>query len=795
MPWRWLRGGAVSAWVLSLASLALLASGWSRSGGFADGRGFSRSLKAAFAVLSARLLLVVAVLATQLVAVQRVRGYLGLADVQRVHAQGETARLLGKPAPACFASVCRPYVLLSLLLGLSWMVWLMELLVAISLLGNTAKAEEDVSALYVAGVVTLWLSVVVRFVSSGLPVSWHAVFGTDSGMWFTHHRARVAGSLRWVLALCCCRPAYMCGRLSSDAVMPGHFDHDQLAGASTLLAHVMQFRAKGMHFSETFGLFGKLFYDQGLLAAKASQAEAAGAAAGAADVPTTAPLAPGRIRRDLEEALHLGRFAVAPYTGLLLDSERSFCCALPMWCSTQGLCAPWRKGRLSRAGHGSVKGDHCLGGHRRKFLRYVGAGVQLHSGHVGQGACNVAYFVSTRTREHSGTGTDGGRDVVISVRGTEDIFDCITDALMCAVPVDDAADLGLPANSNGSGSGNGGAIPNANANANVGYGHAHLGALLSARALVGAVADDVAALVTSIRQEQHEHQHQQEAVAVWVVGHSLGGSVSALAALALRRRLPHANVRAVAFNPMPVLDAVALAHVPTHVVSSIIFADDVVSRLQLQALSALSDRALALKSRDERLGHVIHSSASGMWYALRFALCVPLACMFKAHDKVFVVEDYWGRARHPRRRGHASQRRRADRRAPNENQVDDVIVDLDLDLGAEDTEQATEGAAPATAPGRDEMEMPRLLVAGACVHIRRRGRKSFEAVAVGPRDASLERIVVSKDMFADHVPWRLQAALADVLGFRFDEQPEPHEHRNYGEDNDDNAGLETVAIV
>jgi len=719
------RPSAVLAWISSLG--ALLSLGASLGLGRqlrAEEALFDRSVETALVVLFLRVLHGVALLFLQVRAVEYTRRSARGDSATRPFVLGEE-ELKGSKKDGF-----KLYLLLSFWLGLAWVLFVLEVLIGISLVliagfVETLKLDSGVTGLFVVSVVLVWVAIGLRALTSSLPLKWTFEFGMDYQLWFVHHRSRYSGLLRWFFCFCCCDHSYMCGPLARDPVLPTQFEQDQLTGVATMLAFVLQFRAKGLLLFEVIGILSELFHDQ----VKTDRKEAALAREKAEKEGYSAmkrlkhQLPDKDVSREtrelLEKALELNKFAIGVYTGKLLDMERLWCCGIGLWCLSQQLLCPCFD-RFSA--HKKVVHDNCANGHRLKFLDYLNEEVVLVSGNVGFKACRTTYQLVKRRAFRTGK-----EELVLALRGTEDVYDMVTDAIMWPSELK-KAELGLPAGAN-----------------------IHLGVLLCVRALIDEVALEIEA-VSVIDSPVH----------VWVVGHSLGGACATLSTVALKERLSQDKfiVRAFAYQPLPSVDLETSQMIRSRHGSDILslpFGDDIVSRLSLQRLASLTSTIENIRTLQRNRNRIekARGVVSHFIHAVRFGLFVPFSCLWKGRRQIHQSENEWYRARQP------------------------VWNDL-ADRSSSGSEEWDPSALVAAAEGGEELErlhgesysFPRLFLAGEIIYIRKErkldGFRAFKAhCGLEATDLRFEQIILSKDMFIDHVPWRLQVAVAEVLGKKF----------------------------
>lgn len=136
----------------------------------------------------------------------------------------------------------------------------------------------------------------------------------------------------------------------------------------------------------------------------------------------------------IREASVLHPYAVAAYTGPLLEVGRYPSCWLLMWLYSQGVCSFWKCGRRP----GVLEGDNWWRGHTAAFLRHSRLppepDARLIKGRVLQTKRESAYFVVVLKKL---------RVVLVAVRGTETPEDLLTDGLSKVSKLADSDLLGL----------------------------------------------------------------------------------------------------------------------------------------------------------------------------------------------------------------------------------------------------------------------------------------------------------------------------------------------------------------
>ena len=245
--------------------------------------------------------------------------------------------------------------------------------------------------------------------------------------------------------------------------------------------------------------------------------------------------------RRIARALH---FSVAAYTGPTLDFGRAAACLPPigpmaLWAYRQGACTPWRWGRTQ-----AVRGDNMIGGHGtawRAYLSRGGVGGELLHARLPQRGAPAS--------EHSHFflhADDEKRELVLAVRGTSRVLDCVMDASMRPVKWSDGM-----------------------------YTHGWAAALADGilKELRGGEMLDV-----MLREGG-----RCPGYALTLTGHSLGAAVATLLTLKLRAYLGESvRVLCVAISPMPCLNASAARTAGVDcMVTSVVYNNEVVPYLSM----------------------------------------------------------------------------------------------------------------------------------------------------------------------------------------------------------------------
>lgn len=367
----------------------------------------------------------------------------------------------------------------------------------------------------------------------------------------------------------------------------------------------------------------------------------------------------------LDKAVELGKYAIASYTGRLLDVPRySMCCCC---CLRPNKCLKDR--------------------HNIRYSSYVGE--PLHFGKAGRTSCQVSYFIVRKDTE-----------IIISVRGTENVRDAITDCLLLPVPLA-ASDLG------------------SHNSTELNCGMVHCGVL----AATSSLCDELYEKLSNIVLEY------EKGVTIWLVGHSLGASCAQLASYSLNKGILKSRgskIRAIGFQPMPFLDAVAVNKMneayPGTVIS-IPFGDDIVSRFSLRALWKLQAKGLE------------NPSSCSLFYSCRLVGSLALRCICKSGDQTKQTEQLKlgvKRAKHVIR---------------NRN-----------------GRPVSTHHSPSSLPIQEESDIPALYIAGIVFLTGRLGDTDYLVTKVSHLD---QNIILPCNMLVDHVPWRLLYGLSTALGYRF----------------------------
>ncbi|XP_024988747.1 uncharacterized protein LOC112523389 isoform X2 [Cynara cardunculus var. scolymus] len=379
---------------------------------------------------------------------------------------------------------------------------------------------------------------------------WRSFYTNENKAWKHHYREVFDQGLRE--ALCCM------GRVKYLTVM----EEDEVFSVAQLLGDLVSYRASGTGHLEL--LAGLALLQRESLMPKYQEETVE---------------APEEL---IQGAADFHPFAEAAYTGLLLDVGRNPVLFLCAWLYRQGILTPWTWNRLPK-----LEGDNWWRGHASAFLRYVNLPAEvLRQGRVCQARCEAAYFVVVLHHIKS---------VVICVRGTETPEDLLTDGLSreCMLATEDIDGLIYD-----------NLIPPGSAY----YGHS--GIVEAARDLYvqidgnpGNKEFQEGGLLTSLLGAGCEC----EGYNLRVVGHSLGGAISALLGLKLYGRYPRLHVYS--YGPLPCVDSV-LANACSGFVTSIVYDTEFSSRLSVASIMRLQTAAmLALSNDADADSAVIHKLA------------------------------------------------------------------------------------------------------------------------------------------------------------------------------------------
>lgn len=509
-------------------------------------------------------------------------------------------------------------------------------------------------------------------------------------------------------------------------------------------------------------------------------------------------------------AMATHRYAVAAYTGFLLDAGRCapFAPCVLGW--KHGAFSPWRW----REQRNTPVEDNFIGGHAARFAR--AAGVELRD--VRAGSCEN-WAAKRRRRQHAGGHASRSRQgkeylpahfltmvhdaklVILSIRGTENLDDILVDVSADGLAIQ-PEDLGREDRNSESQTSDGEVGEGERTKVEQmkdwypGYlGYAHKGVLLAARILARNLEKGEA--LAALREGVNAGYQ------VRITGHSLGGSIAAVLVLRWRTLF---QAKAVVFSPLPVLDSRAVDVIGPDIlrdtITCMIFGDDIVPRLSMAAMRRLADAAAEAWEGDH-INSPVHLS---QWQGFTFALKHACLCMWCAGK-------------------HAQQEPIALRNVPSSHAGLDGRIDgpgsatqqpstCQVNMGPSHSSDSpsvkpiSAGRAPATeeeycAPSRSSAEPtittqikncqgrqldlkavgkmrprvsikePQLVQVGHIYHLQV-GKESNDPLTssrliVGGKyslqtrsSAFFNEVVLSDYMLLDHLPWRTSAAIVDL---------------------------------
>ncbi|EFJ11321.1 hypothetical protein SELMODRAFT_126601, partial [Selaginella moellendorffii] len=419
------------------------------------------------------------------------------------------------------------------------------------------KDQALCSSLYTLVILPIatWLLVLAQCCVGSDVLSWRSLYEMQHEAWRAHYREIFDRGIRELL---CCL-----GRSRYLTTM----DEDEVDTVAALLGDLVAYRAAGAsHLEFLAGV--------ALLRTRKSKPP----------VPKDLPPAPGPL---VTEAALLHPYAVAAYTGPLLDIGRTpllFPCA---WMYRQGLLSLWNRRRSP-----SVDGDNWWRGHATAFLRAARLPAEaLLKGRIHQRNRETVYFV-IELKEL--------KLVVVAVRGTETPEDLLTDGLGRECILADTDFQGLFMSGHLSDT-----AKREISSSNPHYGHA--GVVAAARELAfeldspednpelsagSSGSSKKTGFLTSILGPGGKC----EGFSLRFTGHSLGGSIAAMAGMMLWHRFP--NLHTYGYGVLPCVDAV-IAEACSPFVTSVVYNDEFASRMSvasLMRLRAASLRALAADS-------------------------------------------------------------------------------------------------------------------------------------------------------------------------------------------------------
>ena len=509
-------------------------------------------------------------------------------------------------------------------------------------------------------------------------------------------------------------------------------------------------------------------------------------------------------------AMAMHRYAVAAYTGFLLDAGRCapFAPCVLGW--KHGAFFPWRW----RKQRNTPVEDNLIGGHAARFAK--AAGVELED--VCAGSCEN-WAAKRRRRQHAKGHASRSRQgkeylpahflamvheaklMVLSIRGTENLDDILVDVSADGLAIQ-PEDLGMDdwnAEKQGSDGENGEIEKDVHSSLKDWYpgalGYAHRGVLLAARMLARNLERGPA--LAALREGLSAGYQLR------ITGHSLGGSIASV--LVLRWRILF-EARAVVFSPLPALDHRAVevigADTLRDTITCVIFGDDIVPRLSMVAMRKLADAAAEAWERDRIATPVQISHWQGFTFALKHAcLCMWCAGQHSRQEPI-------ARRSIPSIHAGLSERVNGTDTAMQESSAAQVSTEQAQSGVLPDTRTCPVRRAPATeeacrAPSRTtsdpasvqetrneqdrnhcpkalgktkprmSIREPELVQQGLIYHLQAcngiNSPLSSSRLIVGTNyslqsrpSAFFDEVVLSDTMLLDHLPWRTSAAIVDL---------------------------------
>lgn len=571
----------------------------------------------------------------------------------------------------------------------------------------------------------------VQFFTGMDVLRWRSFYSTQDHAWKAHYSEIFDHGIRE--ALCCL------GRSKYLSIM----EEDEVFSVAQLLGDLVAYRSTGTgHLEFLAGL--ALLQRHGQL------------------VHTSEELMDAPIDK-IEEAAVLHKFAEAAYTGPLLDFGRnplSFPCA---WVYRQGILTPWTRNKRP-----VLHGDNWWRGHAAAFLKYVKLPPEvLRRGRVNQAKCEAAYFVLV---------LHDVKCVVIAVRGTETPEDLITDGLCreCALSEEDLDGLI-----------NGDHIqPNVKQRIISSFPHhAHSGIVEAARDLYMQIegncrdndGSEPCGLLSSLLGPGCECDGYQ----VRIVGHSLGGAISALLGLRLYGRCPSLHVYA--YGPLPCVDSI-IASACSEFVTSIVFNNEFSSRLSVGSIMRLRAAAIKALSQDSKdKSTPIFQLARRFLYLSNYQRdgTERMNSQSEKYSRQIEAEDQGISTSYQQNETRANKKECQESSLLEENQIkaNDITVEHDEFSNSDDLVSQIIEAVEGSENDNSSEDFSEMYLPGLLIHIVPEERRftlpflnSLRCQAdtddykayVASRE-NFKEINVSPSMLLDHLPWRCHAALQRLL--------------------------------
>lgn len=599
------------------------------------------------------------------------------------------------------------------------------------ILSNGSKWQRDILILFM--VIVSYVAPVQCFAGADV-LRWRSFYATEDNAWRAHYREVFDHGIRE--ALCCL------GRVKYLTVL----EEDEVCSVAQLLGDLVTYRASGTGHLE---LLAGLALLQNRCSSSKSYEES-----------MVVPM------ERMHKAAFYHPFAEAAYTGLLLDIGRNpmlFSCS---WLYRQGILAPWLWNRRPL-----LEGDNWWRGHAAAFLKHVHLSEHmLRKGRVNQGKCKAAYFIVVLHNVKS---------VVIAVRGTETPEDLITDGLgrECCLTEEELDSL---LNGNHCDP----CIRQRVVSSTPHY--AHSGVVEAARDLYmqvdGNCGDD--GFLSSLLGVGCEC----EGYGVRIVGHSLGGAIAAVLGMKLRKQFPDLHVYT--YGALPCVSLV-VADACSEFITSIVNNDEFSARLSVASIMRL--QAAALKSLSEDGTVDITTILKLAHHFTSLNVC--------QNDGESSMNSLAARSSCTNQINHSQLENGLAKREPGSSVLhsdDEIGLSESSNCFSSPFECSTSDATPFNDPLTEFMEavpslenksslsIPELYLPGLIIHIvpqkdglrkplwkrwRTWDRRCKFRAYVAKREA-FKDIIVSPYMFLDHLPWRCQNALENIVKTRSDDASE-----------------------
>ncbi|XVF37801.1 hypothetical protein REPUB_Repub20aG0042200 [Reevesia pubescens] len=565
-------------------------------------------------------------------------------------------------------------------------------------------------------ITTCCIAIVQCFTGSDV-LNWRFYYSTQDDAWKAHYQEVFDYGIREVL---CCL-----GRVEYLTVL----EDDEVYSVAKLLGNLVAYRASGTGHLEL--LTGLALLQKHGQSCKSHECF------------VEAPV------EHLQVAAAFHKFAEAAYTGPLLDFGRNpfvFPCA---WLYRQGVLTPWTRNRRP-----VLDGDNWWRGHAAAFLKFVNLPPEaLRRGRVCQKKCKAAYFVVVL--HHL-------RSVVIAVRGTETPEDLIIDGLGLECPLS-VMDLDGLLNSSY-------IHPSIKQRVESSFPHyGHSGIVEAAR--------DIYAQIEGYSGDECQSGGflssllgagcECEGYGIRIVGHSLGGAIAALLGIRLYRQFP--NLLVYSYGPLPCVDLV-VADACSDFVTSIVHDNEFstrlsvgsILRLRAAAITALSENTKTDTALIFRLAHQFLYASNSQRINIEAEEPAKYCSVTESKDQ---DQEF-------------SLCHETDRR---QNLVDmaesDFINPFAADLGLSDDPISQFMETVSRSENGSASDPTEMFLPGLIIHIvpqklnsniplwkswrAQENKRKYRAFLVNRED--LKDIVVSPNMFFDHLPWRCNNAMRKVL--------------------------------